>query len=100
MAGLRLSTQAHRAKTAMERRSAQLDAYDFNPTMVAEVHCEDGSIFRVADSFLEEWVDPHGGPKWVFMFCEHYPPMFWDQDDLIFWATWTARKGPTNKAYS
>ena len=99
MSGLVISTDAQRARAAMEQRSGQLDAYNFDAMTQAEVQCEDGSVFRVSDSFLEEWIDPTSRVKWIFMFCEHYPAMFWAQDDLRYWANWTS-KHVTNQAYS
>jgi hypothetical protein len=86
MSGLVLSTQAQRAYDELQRRSKKLDAYSFNHSMKAEVLCEDGSSFRVSDAFITEWTDPLNATRWVFMFCEHYPAMFWAVDDLAYYA--------------
>lgn len=82
MSELMISRPSQQAKDEMDRRSEKLNAYSFNSNMVATVTIEDGSIFVVSDSFLEEWTDP-SGEKWIFMFCEHYPSMWFSADDVI-----------------
>jgi hypothetical protein len=76
------------AKAELERRSATLDAYSFCPQSSSEVVHEDGSIFKVSDSFLEEWTDSMGC-VWIFQYCEHYPAMFYDREDLLYWSDFT-----------
>lgn len=39
---------------------------------------EDGSVFIVMDSFLEEHLD-----KWIVVFSEHHPFMVFSKEDLI-----------------
>ncbi len=83
-----LSVSTQRAHAAMELMSATMEAYSFNPSMLATVQCFDGSAFFVDSAFLRDWKDPKDGEEWVFMFCEHYPAMCFYKEDLNFWANY------------
>jgi hypothetical protein len=88
MGGLHLSQASQRARDELERRSAQLTAYDFSPGMLSTIYCEDGSVLLMNSAFTEEWKDPESGDEWVFLFCEHYPAMWFDKMSLAFWGSY------------
>jgi hypothetical protein len=62
-------------------RAAKLTAHDFGKYEVRILH-EDGSLFLLKDSFLGSWRDDEG-TMWVFVFCEHYPALLFDAEDLL-----------------
>jgi len=74
------------AEEEMARRSALLTAYSFSDESV-QIICEDGSVFFIRNSFFEEWGEADRIGEWLFVYCEHYPDMCFDTDDLIYWGS-------------
>jgi hypothetical protein len=78
-----MSVNMKRAYKEMMKISRKLTVEHFGDIFVRVV-CEDGSVFFLNSAFTQGWWDPDGN-KWLFVFCEHYPDMVFDQDDLIAW---------------
>ena len=85
--GIQLGTSALRASAVMKDQGRRLTAHDFGPNTMAEVICEDGSVFRVSDAFIKEWHDPIEG-DWLFLFCEHYPSLLFHTNDVLGWGNY------------
>jgi len=84
--GLKLSSLAQTARDEMLTRSKNFKSKDFNPSDRVSIMGEDGSLFSIPDAFIEEWRDEDNDLEWIFVFAEHYPSMFFEKSDLLFWS--------------